>query len=70
MRQSEAPPDDPAVAEEPLDLLGTRRRSEVEVLGVAVEQEVAHAAPDEIRNVVELPQAVQDLERVWIDLLA
>jgi len=42
------PADDPAVAEELLDLARVRRRPDVEVLRLPTEQEVADAAADEV----------------------
>ena len=38
--------------------------------GVRPEQQIAHAAADQIRDVVELPQPVEDLESVGVDVLA
>ena len=52
VRQAEAPADDPAVPEELLDLLGVRRRADVEVFGPPAEQQVADAAADEVGDVI------------------
>ena len=38
--------------------------------GPAAEQQVADAAADQIRDVVELPQAIEHLQRVGIDVAA
>ena len=67
VRETEAPADDPAVPEQLLDLVRMRRGADVEVLGPAVEQQVADAAPDEIRRVVRLVEPVEHLERVGVD---
>ena len=47
-----------------------RRRADVEVLRPAAEQQVADAAADEIGDVVGLPQPVENLQRVGIDVAA
>ena len=38
--------------------------------GPAAEQQVAHAAADQVGDVVELAQPVEDLERVGVDVAA
>ena len=48
--------------------MGMGRRADVEVLRPALEQQVANAAADQIRDVVVLVQPVEDLESVGIDL--
>ena len=68
VREAEAAADDPAVAEELLDLVGMRRGADVEVLRAAAEQQVADAAADEVRGVAVFVQPVQDLESVGIDV--
>ena len=55
---------------EPLDLVRVRGRADVEVLRAAAEQQVAHAAADQVRDVVELAQPVEDLQGVRIDVAA
>ena len=70
MREAEAPADDPAVAKELLDLVRMRRRADVEILRPAVQQQVADAAADQIRDVVVLVQPVKDFERAGIDVAA
>ena len=44
------------------------RRADVEVLRTAPEEEVAHTAADEVRDVLVLMETVEDFERVCIDL--
>src|SRR5690606_34299840 len=68
--QPEAPADQPAVAEQGLDFLRQRVGGDVEVLGFAAEQQVAHAAADQVGLVARAVQPVQDLERVRGDLRA
>ena len=68
--ETEPAADDPAVPEQPLDLVRMRRRADVEVLRPAAEQQVADAAADEVGDVVVLVQPVQHLQRVGVDLLA
>ena len=70
VREAEAPADDPAVPEELLDLIRMRGRADVEILRTAAEQQVADAAADEIGGVLALPQAVENLQRVRIDVAA
>ena len=50
--ETEAPADDPAVPEQPLDLVRMRRGADVEVLRPPAEQQVADAAADEIGDVI------------------
>jgi hypothetical protein len=70
MGQAESPPDDPAIPEQALDLIGMRRRADIEVLGASAEQQIANAAAHEVGDVLVLMEAVQHLERVRIDLAA
>jgi hypothetical protein len=70
VRQTEAPADDPAVAEELLDLVGLRRGADVEVLRLAAQEQVAHAAADQVRRVVGLIEPVENFQGFWIDELA
>src|SRR5262249_42422621 len=60
--------DDPAVSEELLDLGRVRGRADVEILRTASEEKIAHAAADEIRDVLGLTQPVQDFERIRVDV--
>ena len=67
-REAEAAPDDEGVAEEPLDLARAGVGRHVEVLGRAAEEDVADAAADEIRDEAGVVEAVQDGERVGVDV--
>src|SRR5439155_20866111 len=68
VRETEAASDDPAVAEQLLDLMRMGRRSDVDVLRAAAEQQIAHAAADQICGVVMFVEPVQDFEGVGIDV--
>jgi len=70
MGQTEAPADDPAIAEELLDLIGMGGRADVEVLGAPSEQQIADAAADKVSDVVVLTEAIEDFECVWINVAA
>ncbi len=70
VRQPEAAPDDPAVPKQLLDLIGMRRRPDVEILWPAAEQQIAHAAAHEVRGVVELSEPIEDLQRIGVDVAA
>jgi hypothetical protein len=70
VRQAEPPSDDPAVAEESLDLVRVRVGADIEIFGMATEQEVADAAADEVAGEVVLVQPIQHLQGVRVDLLA
>ena len=65
--QAETAADDPAVPEELLDLVRMRRRADVEVLRPSTEQQVAHAATDEVGRVVGLVQPREHLQRIGVD---
>ena len=67
MREPEAPADDAAVAEERAHVLGAGARRDVEVLGLAAEEEVAHAAADEVGLVAAALEAPDDLGGVGVD---
>jgi hypothetical protein len=67
--QPEPPADDPAVAEEALDLPRGRRRPDVEVLRAPVEQQIANAAADQVGGVIEAGQPPDDLDRLRIQVL-
>jgi hypothetical protein len=69
VRQPEASADDPAVPEQLLDLIGMRRRADVEILGTTAEEQVTDAAADQIRDVVALIETIEDLQRIGVDLL-
>src|SRR5437879_3418745 len=66
--QSETAADDPAVAEELFDLIGMRRRADVEIVRSAAQQRRAAAAADQIRGVVELAKPIQAFGRIRIDV--
>ena len=70
MRQPEPAADDPAVPEQPLDLVRVRVGGDVEVLRDAAEHQVPDAAADEVGDVVAPLQPEQDPERVGIDIPA
>ena len=66
VNQLEAAPDDAAVAEGAAQRLGGGAGGHVEVLGPALEVEVAHAAADQVGLEAPGDQLADDLERVWI----
>ena len=68
VRKAEAAADDPAVPEQLLDLVGMRRRADVEVLRTSAQEQVAHAAAHEIADVTGLVQAIKNLQRVRVDV--
>ena len=70
VRQAEPPADDPAVAEQLLDLVRVGGGADVEILRPPLEQQIAHAAADEIRDVVVFVQPIKNFERVGIDVAA
>ncbi len=70
VRQPEAAPDDPAVAEGAADLLGAGVGRHVEVLGDAPQQQVADASTRQIGGVTGLAQAVENFEGLGADVLA
>ena len=70
MREPEAAPDQKAVAERVLDLGRFRARADVEILGRAAEQQVAHAAAHEISGIAEIGKPIEYLDRVGVDIFA
>ena len=66
--EAEAAADETAVAEQAPHLLGTGVGGDIEVLGVAAQQQVAHAAAHQVGRVARLVQAVEDLEGVFADV--
>ena len=66
--EPEPPSDDPAVAEEALDVVRVRARPDVEVLGTTMKEEIAYAAPHEIGLEVGRVQAVEDAEGIGVDV--
>jgi hypothetical protein len=69
VREAEAPPDQPAVAEQLLDLLRQRVGGDVEILGRDAKQQVAHATADEIGLEARVLEPVQHAQRVRRDML-
>ena len=69
VRQAEAAADDAAVAKQPPDLVGRGAGGDVEVLGLAAEQQVAHAAADQVGGVIEAAQPQDHLGGVGVDLI-
>lgn len=67
MSQAEAPADQKAVAEELFDLLGGRIGPDIKVFGRSAEQQVPHAAADQISQVTVAMQSVKDFESVFFD---
>ena len=70
VRQAEAPSDQKTVAELAPDLVRARVGPDVEILGLAAEQQVTHAAAHQIGRVPGVGQPVQHLERVGVDIRA
>ena len=68
VREAEAPADDPAVSKQLLDLMRMRRRADIEVLRPPIEQQIANAAADQIRDVIVFVQPIENLEGVGIDV--
>ncbi len=68
--EAEAPADDPAVPKELLDLMRMRRCPDVEILRMAIQQEIADAPADQIRDVVMLVEPVKNFEGAGIDVSA
>jgi hypothetical protein len=69
VREPEAPPDQPRVAEDLLHLVRVRAGRDVEVLRADTEQEVADAAAHEVRLVTGAPQPADDLDGVGVEEL-
>src|SRR5690606_28256722 len=68
VRSSEPPPDQPAVAKQPVHLLRQRIGDDVEVLRVPAEQQITHAAADDERRVPGVLEPVQNLQSVAGDV--
>ena len=68
--QAKAPADQARVAEQLADLLGMGRSGDVEILGLAREHQVTHAAADQVGLVAGAGQAIEDLEDVGVDVAA
>ena len=69
MGQPETPADQPATREYGLDFLGYRVGRDVVILGHLAQQQVAHAAADDIRLVPFFLQTAHHLGRVRTELL-
>ena len=67
--QPEASTDDPAVAEEALDVVRMSTRPDIEVLRTTMEQQIAYAAPYEIGLEIGGVQAIEDAEGIGVDVL-
>ena len=67
VHQPEAPADDAGVAEDPADLLRLRVGGDIEILRLAAEQEIAHAAAHHVGEIPRLLQAIEDLQRLFLD---
>jgi hypothetical protein len=67
--QSKPTADDPRVVKAAFDLVGGGAGDDVEVLRLEAEQEVAHAATDQVRGVPGVFQSPDDVGRVGIDLI-
>ena len=70
MSEPETPADDPAVPEQPFDLVRVRTRADVEVLRPPAQDQVADAAAHQVSRVLMLVQAVEHPERIRIDVAA
>ena len=70
VRETEPPADDPAVPEEPFDLIGMRIGADVEVFRPAAQQQIADAAAYEIGDVTLLLEPLKDAKSVRINVPA
>ncbi len=70
VRQAEAAADQPAVAEQLLDLLRRGVGGHVEILGPPPHQQVADGAADQVGTEPGLAQAVEHTQRIGTDVLA
>ena len=70
VHQPKAAADHPRVAEQVTHLLRMRRRSDVEILGLAREHQVAHSAAHQVRVEARAGEPVEDLQYVGIDIAA
>ena len=66
--EPEAPADDPAVAEQLLDLVRMGGRADVVVFRTPLKQQIANAATNEVCDVIVLVKPVENFERVGIDI--
>ncbi len=70
VREPEPSSDDPAVPKELLDLIRMCGGADVEILRPAAEEQVADAAAHEVGHVMVLPQTVEHLQCIRIDIAA
>src|SRR5690606_1371461 len=70
VREPEAAPDQAAVAEQRLDLLRGGVGGDVEVLGAAAHQQVAHGPAHQVGAEAGIAEAVEHPERILADVLA
>ena len=68
MGETEAAPDEEAVAEHPLDLVRRRVRAHVEVLGRTPQQQVAHPSAHKIRRVAAVRKPIEHPQRIGVDV--
>jgi hypothetical protein len=68
MCEAEPATDNPAVAEQFLDLVRMRRCADIEVLRPAAQEQIPDAAADEVRYIVVFVESVKDLESGRIDV--
>ena len=68
--QPEPSPDDEAVAEELLHLLGRGVGADIEVLRLAAKEQIAHAAADQERLEAGTAEPIENPQRIGIDLLS
>ena len=69
VRQPEAPADEPAVAEQAAHLIGRGAGGDVEVLGLAADEQVAHAPAHQVGLVAALLEAQHHAHRVGVQAL-
>ncbi|KAG1253769.1 hypothetical protein G6F65_017320 [Rhizopus arrhizus] len=68
--QAEAAADQAAVAEQLLDLFGRGVGGHVEILGLAIDQQVTHRAADKVGAEAGIAQAIKHAQGVRADVLA
>ena len=66
--QPETPTDQKAIAEQTADLIWPRIRSDIKILGLAAEQQVAHATANKIGDVPGFCQAIEHFQCVGINV--
>ena len=68
MGQAKAPADQAAIAEQALDLLRGGAGGDIEILGLAFEQQVAHGAADQVCGMARFIEVVQHAQRSLADV--